>query len=258
MLVPIIDYEARISGRFDCPTPASASPDQKRHHVLPPVHDVRRPHCKLDLIMGTRGVQSERTDWCLYQGHCPDSPVILGADRTQTYAKAARETGLSLKRGAAMAAALAVGAVVGAAAISGVLGVAASIHYLHGSWLFAASCREWAVAACLTGCAGAFMAAISDWQDWSAAHRRFAALRDASAAATRVRSNAMLPADDAFTTKFVREGLASQDWALQQAALEMEAARGVIGNWPPAPASAADLKAAQAVIDEHAARFKAA
>lgn len=253
--MPIVDYEARISGRFDCPTPASASPGQKRNHQLPAAHDVRRPHCKIDLIVGTRGARSDRTDWCLYRGHCPDSPVLLSADKTSLYASAAAATGMSLKRGVAITAAIAVGAVVGATGVSAVLGLFASIHYVHGSWLFAATAREALLAACASGAAVGLLTALSDWKDWSAAQRRFGTLREMSGVATRLRDGTTIATDATRAASFIRDGLGSDDWALQQAALELEAAQA----WAsPGPHTAEGLAAFEALLHAQTAPRQAA
>lgn len=224
--MPIVDYETRISGRYDCPTPQSASPANKGQHALPAVWDMRRPHCVLDVILGTRGVASERTDWCWYNGHTPDSPVMLGAEQAAIYARGASATSCwGAKRLMAMGAALAVGASLGAMAVSCVLGVISGVHWLNASWLVAVSARDWMVGALSWGAVGALMGAFCDWKDWSVAHARFAALHQMALAAGRLRSGLARPGDEEATDRMVRDHLAGGDWALQQAALELEALR---------------------------------
>lgn len=223
--MPIVDYEARITSRFQCPRPQDAAPGEKHRHQLAAVYDTKTPHVRVDCVFGTRGMFVERVDHNWYAGHVPDAPVLLSPAQLETYRTAEAETGWGKKRVLALGAAALVGAALGLLATGAVLTVLSGLHIVFPAHFIAVTLVDWVVTIAAWSATGAIMCVTSDWLDWSRARGQFYNMRRMAECAVQLDANVRRPQEDADSAYLINFGRNSDNWTLQQAALELEAAR---------------------------------
>lgn len=225
------DYTLRLVSRYDCQEPADASPLQRRSQQLPAVYNALDAHCSVELELGTRGVRCEKINANQYVGHVPDAPVMLSAERLADYTRAAHATRF-LGPGQLCAFAACLGAsLLGSALATGALAfVFAAVHAVAPSTGALLGPGAWKVVAATFAITVNALVTANEAQQWQQAHERFATLAQMCQAHARP-TQARVPTDQRRADRNLLEaGLASEDFALQQAAFELLATTDLAGE----------------------------
>lgn len=209
----VVDCAVHLRSRFDCPQAQDAGPFTKRAHVVADISKSQSSHCLLELALGTFGPSCEKVNVNFYTGHVPDAPVLLGPEQAKIYQMGVAKTGWGMRRLCAVGVAASVGCFIGAVVSGLSIGVLAVSHIvapsLVGPIVWPAA-NLVAAAACTLA---AFVMVKFESDEWSALRQQLQLL---------LQMATCQEGDAKAAAALVIKGQASSDWALQQAALELE------------------------------------
>lgn len=216
-------FEIRLSSKFQCETPQSAAPLQKRSNLLGDVHDARAPHCCVSVKIGPQGTYAERINANFYQGHVPDAPVLIGKAQSQAYADGIAAVSWGRNKAAFVMLAGAAGSMAGAMAGAAFLAVyaAAVAVFAAGSIPLLTTASSVHVLALFTA-VGACILGMYEATDWANAKLDLEALKELSDLGNMIIENTALPDDKVRIRPAAEKGFSDTRWLIQQAAFELE------------------------------------